>query len=252
MSDAVNRLNNDVSADKENAVDRKTRILKRPVSRKTALRTKSANYIGGSSAPSQGRQLESRGSFNEPQGNFNKAQKTLGRSQSYLGRPESQKSVARTESYRFDPFADKENVVPGLRKLCVPRDSPEFARVRKVQEEVELDDDFDEDEIECVPVAERDLVDDGYQEMPKKILDYVFAHKAVEKSALDAFKDPIGLDMSQLSERSASSSEADLSQLGLEVQLEFPEAGEETEQAKLCKIQEYYEENRDEFKPKRL
>ena len=45
---------------------------------------------------------------------------------------------------------------------------------------------------------------------------------------------------------------ADSSGLGLELKLEFPESGEETEEKKLEKIKSYYEGNRDDFKPKRL
>jgi len=142
----------------------------------------------------------------------------------------------------------------------------------------ELTDDNDDDEIEIVPQGSGDdsaETPDGYQPVPKDLLNFVFSKSdTIQKDTLDKFKDPLELDLSDLIEEQNNKGKkmlsdimnpnlsddaddkandtADSSGLGLELKLEFPESGEETEERKLEEIKNYYEGNRGNFKPKRL
>ncbi|VEU19663.1 DEKNAAC100402 [Brettanomyces naardenensis] len=239
--------------------------------RKTALRTKSSNSIlsSGSELSTAQTRPDLFASFQqastEDTENFNKAQRISN-------------SIFRTKSgLKLDLSEDKEN--SGFKKLKVPRDSPEFDRIthRKLNtrdpfEEETLKDtkdrqlalavqkeeeDDDDDEIEIVPQRPKEVIEDipdGYQPIPKDIVAYALMHGVgVEKKSLEKFNDPLELDLSNIREDDEVLEEVgDVSELGLDLKLEFPEFGEETEEKKLAKIKEYYEKNRGDFKPKRI
>ncbi|QPG75519.1 hypothetical protein FOA43_002874 [Brettanomyces nanus] len=225
--------------------------------RKTALRTKSSNSI-----------LSSRSLLSTARTRpdlFSTYEKASSSETTIKG---NYNKVQRVSKSKNTSFEEKENIY--VRRLKVVRDSPEMERIihrnvtqlaeEKGTEQKECDDDDDDDdddEIEIVPQKPQSNIDeniDGYQEIPEDIMKYVFSHgSGIEKKSLEEFKDPLELDLSNLKEDSNNNDDiGNISELGLEVKLEFPELGEETEEKKLAKIREYYENNREAYKPKRV
>ncbi|KAH3671680.1 hypothetical protein OGAPHI_000385 [Ogataea philodendri] len=179
---------------------------------KTVLRTKSSNSIV------------------KPQdfGNYNKIRKT-----STLG--------------DVDLFEPQENVKTGARKFKVQRDSPLSNTKHKLplKHEPELD-----DEIEIVPAKEDELpyIPDNLEPLPEDLLEDTLKGKTRSKNA-KSLNDPLELDLSYLQDMEQQ--DAETTEKPLELVLEFPEEGQETESKKLDHILQDMELH-SHYKPKRL
>ncbi|ODV87578.1 hypothetical protein CANARDRAFT_26962 [[Candida] arabinofermentans NRRL YB-2248] len=229
-------------------------------SSKNALRTKSSNSITFQPA------------FNTRQqqigGNFNKIRKTS--------------TLTDINAFNTTNIIQDESKV-GAKKFIVQRDSPISSEVnprRKLnfdhlldqqilddlRQEAELVLSEDEIEVEFIPEKEPELpyVPDNMQPMSKNLIDDIFGSSSTPSKDSREFVDPLSLDFSHVgtSEKGDDALAIDFNDgaeddinatLGFdsELELEFPELGEEDEAKKLDKLLQFYESGT-KYKPSRI